>query len=176
MTNAKDDFSMSKYSNFILSSDLKNRADAIVEKYETKKASILEILRLVMEEHGHITLAIEEAVAEYLEIPVIDVREVVTFYTLFYTKPKAKHRFHVCRTLSCHLMGSGDIIAYLENQLGVKAGEMTADGQFSIETVECLGACEMAPMMQVNDDQYVGFLSRERVDELIEKVKRNKEK
>ncbi len=144
-------------------------SDAIVARYETKRASILEILRLIMEEHGFITKENEEAVAQYLEIPPIDVREVMTFYTLFYDKPKAKTRFNVCRTLSCDLLGAGEIIRYFEQKLGIKSGQMTADGQYGLHKVECLGACEIAPMLQLNDCDFVGNLTKEKVEELIKR-------
>ena len=145
----------------------KVKADDILSKYETKRASILEILRLIQEEHGHITLDDEHAVAQYLEIPVIDVREVMTFYTLFYDKPKAKTRFNVCRTLSCSLLSAEKIIHHFEEKLGIKCGQMTADKQYSLHKVECLGACEIAPMMQLNDEKFIGNLTKEKVTDLI---------
>ncbi len=158
---------MNQLINSIFTSEIKKKADAIVSRYETKRASILEILRLLMEEYGHISLVTEEAVAEYLEIPAIDVREVMTFYSLFYDKPKAQTRFHVCRTLPCYLAGGDKIIAYLGKKLGIEPGEKTKDGKFSLHTVECLGACEIAPMMQMNDKEYVGPLTEEKIDQLI---------
>ena len=149
----------------IFTAAIKEKADAIVARYETRRASILEILRLLQESYGHVSLEMEKAVAAYLEIPVIDVREVVTFYTLFYQKPKAKTRFNVCRTLPCMLAGGDEILKYFEEKLGLKPGQ--ASGDFSLETVECLGACELAPMLQFNDEEYVGWLTKEKVDEMI---------
>src|SRR5215211_5977892 len=146
--------------------EFKEKADKILNQYETKRASILMILRLIQEEYGHITREAEEEVAAYLQIPVIDVREVMTFYTLFYDKPKAKNRFAVCRTLSCTLLGAEDIIKYLETKLGIKAGQTGADAPCSISKVECLGACEIAPMLQYNDGPFYGNLTREKIDEL----------
>ncbi|MBI3307685.1 MAG: NAD(P)H-dependent oxidoreductase subunit E [Candidatus Omnitrophica bacterium] len=151
---------------------IKFKTDPIVARYETKRASILEILRLLQEEYGHITTEMEREVAEYLGIAAIDVREVMTFYSLFYDKPKARTRFHVCRTLSCYLRGGREILKHIENKLGVKAGGMTEDKAFSINTVECLGACEFAPMMQVNDVKYVGPLTKEKIDEVITKLQK----
>ena len=153
--------------NKIFTPEIKQKADAILVKYETKRASILEILRLLQEAYGHISLESEEATAAYLEIPVINVREVVTFYTLFYQKPKAKTRFNVCRTLPCMLAGGDTLIQYFEEKLGLKPGQMTQDGEFSLETVECLGACEIAPMLQFNDEEFVGYLSKEKINEMI---------
>jgi len=155
--------------NPVFTSEIKSKADAILAKYETKRAPILEVLRLLQEHYGHITLEMEAACAEYLEIPPIDVREVMTFYSLFYSRPKAKTRFHVCRTLTCSLLGGEDLLKYMEQKLGVKTGEKTPDGNFFLETVECLGACEIAPMLQLNDREYVGPLTKEKIDELLNK-------
>src|SRR3989338_5639108 len=100
----------------VFTPELRPLADKIVAKYETRRASILEVLRLLMERYGHITLEMEEATAHYLEIAPVDVREVMTFYSLFYDKPKAKTRFQVCRTLPCVLAGANEIIRYLEER------------------------------------------------------------
>ena len=136
-------------------------------RYEVRRAALLEILHLMQETYGYISLEIEKEVAHYIGIPDIDVREVMTFYTLFYNKPKAKTRFNVCRTLTCDLLGANEIIRYFEQKLGIKSGEMTKDGQFSLHKVECLGACEIAPMLQLNDCGFVGNLTKEKVDKLI---------
>lgn len=155
----------------VFTPEIKKKADNIISKYETNRAPLLEVLHLIMEHHGYITLEAEKAVAEYLGLPAIDVREVVTFYTLYYTKPRAKMRFNVCRTLSCSLMGSEKIVQHLEDKLGIKSGQVSEDGSCGIQEVECLGACEIAPMLQFNDDEFVGDLTVEKIDELIEKAK-----
>lgn len=154
---------MNKY----ITPEVKKKADAIVAKYEQSRAALLEILHLVMEVHGHITLEAEEEVAQYIGIPAIQVREVITFYTLYYTKPRAQMRLNVCRTLACTLQGGDELIRYCEKKLGVKPGHTTKDGKFGFQTVECLGACEIAPMMQVNDHHYIGNLTKEKIDAVI---------
>jgi NADH-quinone oxidoreductase E subunit len=148
--------------------EVKVKADAVTARYEQRRAAMLEILHLMQETYGHISLEIEQAVAQYIGVPAIDVREVVTFYTLYYQKPKAKTRFNVCRTLPCMLAGGDEILKHLEKKLGLKPGHCTADGQFGLQTVECLGACELAPMLQFNDDQFVGWLTKDKVDEMIQ--------
>jgi len=153
----------------IFNAKIKKQADEIVARYEQRRAAMLEVIRLLMDHYDHITPEIESAIAGYLEVPAVDVREIVTFYTLYYRKPRAKTRICVCRTLSCALRGSKEISAYLQEKLGIKPGEITKDGKFSLEEVECLGACEKAPMMQVSDDQYVGPLDKEKIDEIIKK-------
>lgn len=156
----------------VFTAEVRQHTDPIVARYETKRASILEVLRFLMEKHSYITLEMEEATAHYLEIAPMDVREVVTFYTLFYTKPLAKTRFNVCRTLACSLLGAPKIIRYLEKKLNIKPGQMTPDGVFALNTVECLGACEMAPMMQVNDCEFAGHLTEEKIDNILAKAQK----
>ena len=147
-------------------SELKSEADQIVSRYERKRAAILPILRLFQERFGYITLEIEKQVAEYLEISLVDVREVVTFYTLLRQKPAGKTCVSVCRTLTCTLRGGWEILERVESRLGIKAGETTPDGKFSLESVECLGACELAPMVMVNDS-YIGPVTKETVEQII---------
>ncbi len=149
--------------------EIKKQAEAIMARYETKRASILEILRLVQESCGYVSTEAEEAVAELLEIPAIDVHEVVTFYTLFYRKPKCKTRLNVCRTLTCALAGGDRILDHLEKKHGLRPGEAREDGSVSLQTVECLGACEIAPMMQLNDSEYIGPLTPEKIDQVLER-------
>jgi len=160
---------MSKVENEVLTSDVKKRAEKILANYPQKRAALLPILRLIQEAYGFISPAAEQEAAEFLEIPVVDVKEVMTFYTLFHSKPCAKNQLNVCRTLTCSLMGSDKIVHYLKERLGIKVGEQTPDGKFGLETVECLGACEIAPMMIVNQD-YVGPLTIEKIDDILKKA------
>ncbi len=155
--------------NEIISSELKKKAEKILSNYPQKRAALLPILRLIQETHGFISESAEQEVAQFLEIPIVDVKEVMTFYTLFLSKPCAKHQLNVCRTLTCSLMGSEKIIHYLKERLGIKVGEKTPDNKFGLETVECLGACEIAPMMIVNQE-YVGPLTVEKIDEILRKA------
>ena len=128
------------------------------------------MLHFVQEKEGLISPESEKAVAEYLGIPVVHVHEVVSFYHLFHQRRKGKCRFSVCQTTSCALLGAEEIIEHLKKRLGVKPGETTADGKFSLSVVECLGACEIAPMMQFNKE-YKGFLNKKKIDELIDQNK-----
>ena len=106
--------------------------------------------------------------AEYLGIPVVHVHEVVSFYHLFHQTKKGKCHFSVCQTTACALRGSEEILAHLKERLGINPGETTLDGKFSLSTVECLGACETAPVMQRNKE-YMGSLNKKKIDELIDK-------
>ncbi len=160
---------MSELFKKIFTDEVLKKTDPVVAQYETRRAPMLEVLHILQEHYGYISLETEEAVAEYLKVSPMDVREVITFYTLYYTKPKAKVRFNVCRTLTCNLLGAEGVVKCLEKNLGVKSGEKTADGRFEVKEVECLGACEIAPMLQLNDDEYFGRLDDNKVAELLRK-------
>ena len=125
------------------------------------------ILHFVQEKEGLISHESEEKIAEYLEIPVVHVHDVVSFYHLFHQKRKGKCHFSVCQTTSCALLGAGEIIEHLKKRLGINPGDTTPDGKFSLSVVECLGACEIAPMMQYNKE-YKGFLNKKEIDALID--------
>ncbi len=127
------------------------------------------VLHAVQEKDGLITPEAQEDIAAYLGIPVVKVHEVVCFYHLFHQERKGKCHFSVCPTTACALRGSQEIIEYIEKKLNLKPGETTADGKFSLTVVECLGACEIAPVMQHNKD-YVGCLTKEKINALIEKT------
>ena len=124
------------------------------------------MLHFVQEKEGFISPESEKDIAEYLAIPVVHVHDVVSFYHLFHQTVKGKCHFSVCQTTSCSLLGGEEIIEHFKNRLGIKPGETTPDGKFSLSSVECLGACEIAPMMQCNKE-YKGFLNKKKVDELI---------
>ena len=109
----------------------------------------------------------EKDIAQYLEIPVVHVHEVVSFYHLFHQTKKGKCHFSVCQTTACALRGSEEVIDHLKKRLGIKPGETTSDGKFSLSVVECLGACEIAPIMQFNKE-YKGCLNKKKIDELID--------
>lgn len=155
---------------FQISSGLKAKLDEILAKYETKRAALLPVLNLFQTQYGHVSTSMTEAVAEYLGLPVMKVEEVVSFYTLYLKKPAGKYRFQVCRTLSCCLSGAEKIKDHLRNRLGIKEGETSADGLYSLEEVECLGACETAPVIRLND-QYIGSLTPEKVDKVLKELK-----
>ncbi|MDE1921416.1 MAG: NAD(P)H-dependent oxidoreductase subunit E [Candidatus Omnitrophica bacterium] len=143
------------------------KLDKITHKYDRKQAALLPVLHCVQEKDGLITPQAEKDVAEYLGIPVVHVHEVVCFYHLLHQKKPGKCHFSVCQTTACALRGAEDIIGYIRQKLNISPGETTPDGKFSLEAVECLGACEIAPMMQCNNE-YKGFLDKKTIDALIE--------
>jgi len=154
----------------IFSAELLKKLDKITAQYEQKRAALLPVLHAVQEEYHLITPEAEVEIAKYLGIAPVQVHEVVCFYHLFHREKKGKCHFAVCQTTACALRGSEEIIRFIEKTLNLKPGETTPDGKFSLTLVECLGACEIAPVMQHNKD-YVGNLTKEKINELIAKTK-----
>ena len=134
--------------------------------YPEPRAALLPVLRMAQESWGYLTLEAEAYVASLFGLSPAHVHEVVTFYTLFHRQPVGRHVIAVCHNLSCTLRGAEDVLGYLEQKLEVEAGETTRDGRVTLLRVECLCACEVAPMMQV-DDEYVGGLTREKIDAVL---------
>ena len=138
-----------------------------------QKSALLPLLHIAQEEFGNwLDVPVMDYVAELLNIEPIEVYEVATFYSMYNLKPVGKYMFEVCQTGPCMLRGSDDIIAYIEEKLGIKPGETTPDGMFTLKTVECLGACGYAPMMQLGK-HYREHLNKEKVDLLIEECRTN---
>jgi NADH-quinone oxidoreductase subunit E len=134
--------------------------------YPEARGALLPVLRMAQEIFGHISLEVEAYVGSLFDLTAAHVHEVVTFYTLFFQKPAGRHIVSVCHNLSCHLMGAKGIIEHLEHRLGIESGETTPDGRVTLLRVECLCACEQAPMMQVND-RYEGLLTPDKVDQIL---------
>ncbi len=146
--------------------ELREECDAIRARYETARAALMPILWAFQRRYGYISREMERVIAEELEIPVIWVRETVTFYTMYNQRPVGTHHVQVCGNLSCTLCGARETIRMIEEELGIGVGETTADGRFTLSVVQCLAACEEAPMMQVND-RYYGHLDRQRIREIF---------
>jgi len=159
--------------NKIFTPELKKRADQICANYPVKRAAILPVMRIIQEAHGSVSQEAELEIADYFQIPPMDVHELMTFYTLFYSKPKGKCHIQICRTLSCVLRGAEELIHDLEEKLGIECGRTTQDGQFSLDHVECLGACEKAPAGQINQE-YAGPLTKEKLFEVIKQYDASK--
>ncbi|MEQ8662321.1 MAG: NAD(P)H-dependent oxidoreductase subunit E [Gammaproteobacteria bacterium] len=154
-----------------LSSHAREVIDGWVTRYppEQKQSAVLAALREVQHENqGYLTTALMDAVADYLDMPRIAVYEVASFYSMFETEPCGRHHVAVCTNVSCMLRGSEEIVAHIENKLGIRLGESTADGRIFLKREEeCLAACCGAPMMQV-DHVYYENLTPARVDEILD--------
>lgn len=151
-----------------LSQAARDRITELLTHYpsEHKRAALLPILHVVQEEVGYIPAELEEQIAALVGVPVVKVKEVLSFYTWFRQRPVGKYHFQVCRTISCSLRGHREILAYLEQKLGIKAGETSADGKYTITTVECLASCETAPMLQLNET-YIDHLTPAKIDQIV---------
>ena len=137
-----------------------------------QKSALLSVLHIAQAHFGHLSEPVMDYVARLLHILPIEVYEVATFYSMYDTVPVGKVKLEVCRTGPCMIEGAEKIVSYIENKLGIKDGETTADGMFTLKTVECLGACGYAPMLQAGE-KFHEHLTEAKVDELIEKYRNN---
>jgi NADH-quinone oxidoreductase subunit E len=164
---------MSEHSEKILlqhmTAEQMNDIDHWIAKYpsEQRQSAVMSTLRIVQEAHGHLTPELMDAIADYLHMAPIAVYEVASFYTMYEHAPVGKHLINVCTNISCLLRDSKNVVDYLQNKLNVKLGETTDDGRFTLRSVECLGACVNAPMMQVDKD-YHENLTTESIDKVLE--------
>ncbi|MCI0694659.1 NADH-quinone oxidoreductase subunit NuoE [candidate division KSB1 bacterium] len=152
--------------NLKLSSQFLQRVKEVMTHYPNKQAALLPVLHIVQEEMGYVPEELEADIAEIVEAPVVKVREVLSFYTLFNRQPVGKYHVQMCRTISCTLCGHRSLLQYIKTKLGIDVGQTTPDGKYTLSVVECLAACETAPMMQIND-KYYGNLTPQRIDEIM---------
>lgn len=148
--------------------------DEIKSRYPEgkQKSALLPVLHLVQAEYGWVSAPAMDKVAEYLDILPIEVYEVATFYTMYFMRPQGKYVLEVCRTGPCCLVGAEKIMDYIEQQLGVKEGEVTPDGLFSWRGVECLAACGFGPVLQIGPEYtFYENLTTQSVDTLIADLK-----
>ena len=155
---------------------LTDRINELLSHYpdDKKKSALLPVLHEVQDAHDNwLSIELQDKVAEILGIKPIEVYEVVTFYTMYNSKPIGKYMLEFCRTSCCAVRGAENLMDYTCNKLGVKEGEITPDGMFQVVGVECLGACGYAPMLQLGD-YYKEHLNHEKVDQLIEDCRAGK--
>jgi NADH-quinone oxidoreductase E subunit len=148
--------------------------ERIKAQFPTNKAATLRVLWVAQRKFGHVKPDVQKLVADTLDLPHSHVHGVASFYTQYYKEEMGEFVLDVCTCLSCQVCGAYDMLAYIEEKLGVEAGETTDDGMFSVQEVECLGACGYAPMLQLSNDVYVNNLTKERVDELIDNLREGK--
>jgi NADH-quinone oxidoreductase subunit E len=151
------------------------KVNEIIARYPDgkQKSALLPLLHIAQEENnGWLSAESMDYVAELLKLKPIEVYEVATFYSMYNLKPVGRYVFEVCQTGPCMLNGSDQIIDYIKEKLGIKIGETTTDGLFTLKTVECLGACGYAPMMQMGK-YYKEHLTKEKVDQIIEECRHN---
>ena len=147
-----------------------NKVNELISRYPEgkQKSALLPVLHLAQQEFGGwLDVNAMDYVASLLQLKPVEVYEVATFYSMYNTKPVGKFIFEVCQTGPCMLKGSDEIISYIKQRLGISVNETSSDGLFTLKTVECLGACGYAPMMQMGKT-YREHLTKEKVDQIIE--------
>ena len=154
-----------------LSSEVEKKVGSVIERYPNKKSAVMPALYLAQRELGWLTEEAISWVAARVELPPAHVIEVATFYTMYYKKPVGKYHIQICRTLSCMICGAKEISAHVRKRLGVSPGEITEDGTWSWEEVECLGSCGTAPMIQLND-VFFENLTPEKLDAIMDRVEK----
>jgi len=150
----------------ILSEQSVARMKEVAEKYPSRKSAVLPALTIAYRQIGHLDDDIYKEISRAIDIPALEIAEAATFYTMFPKKPRGKYLIQVCHNISCALLGADGLITYLEQKLGIMKGETTPDNLFTLVSVECLGSCATAPMMQINNDYYES-LTREKVDQIL---------
>jgi NADH-quinone oxidoreductase E subunit len=140
-------------------------------KYPTQMSAVMPLLWMIQNKYGWISTDAMKYVADLLQLPPDHVLGVATFYTMYFKKPMGKYHLQICTNVSCMLCGGYELFNHISKKLNIKNKEITSDGMFSIEEVECLGSCATAPMLQVNNREYYENLSIEKTDALLEKLR-----
>jgi NADH-quinone oxidoreductase subunit E len=157
----------------LLCESTKVRFDREVAKYpaDQKVSAVMACLAIVQQEQGHVSTEAEDAIAAHLGMPAIAVHEVTTFYNMYNQQPVGRFKLNVCTNLPCQLRDGEQALQHVCKRLGVEPYGSTADGLFTVQPSECLGACADAPVMLVNDRQMLSFMTNQRLDELLDFLK-----
>jgi NADH-quinone oxidoreductase E subunit len=153
----------------VFSAEVEAEIDRHLAKYPVQRSAILPLMFIVQRERGYLDPPGVAYLANRLSLRITDIWEVATFYSMINTKPVGKYHIQVCKTLSCKILGANKITAHCASKLGIKPGETTADGKFTLSEVECLGSCGTAPMFQINFD-YHENLTTEKVDQILDSL------
>ena len=154
----------------MISQQAQLRFEREIAKYpaEQKQSAVMACLTIIQEEHGFVSAQSEKDVAQYLGMAPIAVHEVTTFYNMYNQQPVGKYKLNVCTNLPCQLRDGANALKHLETKLGISMGETTADGLFTLQQSECLGACADAPVILVNDLTMCSFMNNEKLDQFID--------
>jgi NADH-quinone oxidoreductase subunit E len=142
---------------------------ALLERYPARRAVMLPALHIAAQEFPYIDDEVCQAIADLIHVPMVDVKGVATFYSMFPIKPHGTYQIQLCINLACAQHGARRLLRYLAGKWGIAAGETTRDGRFTLRGVECLAACDKAPMMYVNEEQYDG-LNEEKLEEILRQL------
>ncbi len=154
----------------MISDAAKQRFAVEVAKYppDQKQSAVMACLAIAQQELGHVSVESEQEIADYLGMAPMAVHEVTTFYNMYNQRPVGKFKLNVCTNLPCQLRDGSKALKHLEQRLGIKMGQTTADGLFTLQQSECLGACADSPVMLVNDRHMCSFMTNEKLDQLID--------
>lgn len=164
---------VNRMTSFMISEQIQALFDREIAKYPVnqKQSAVMACLQIVQQEQGFVSAESEKLVADYLDMAPIAVHEVTTFYNMYNQRPVGKYKFNVCTNLPCQLRDGAKALHHLEKKLGIAMGETTADGLFTLQQSECLGACADSPVMLVNDIHMCSFMSNEKLDQLVDGLK-----
>jgi NADH-quinone oxidoreductase subunit E len=150
----------------MLSESIIKSLNEIIKIYPNKRSAVLPALQLVQNEIGYISVASMRDIAEFLDIEPIEVEETVSYYTMLHREPVGKYLIQVCTNISCALLGAEHLVEYLKRKLGIGINQTTSDKKFTLVAVECLGACDTAPVMMINNEYYHN-LTPEKIDSIL---------
>lgn len=158
----------------MISETTKARFAKEVAKYpaEQKQSAVMACLSIVQQEQGYVSTDSEAEIAAYLGMPAMAVHEVTTFYNMYNQRPVGKYKLNVCTNLPCQLRDGSKALKHLEQKLGIAMGQTTADGLFTLQQSECLGACADSPVMLVNDRTMCSFMSNDKLDQLVDGLRK----
>lgn len=141
-----------------------------LEEHKDVRGIAMNALQKAQEVYGYLPVEVQKMIAEELDLPLAEVYGIATFYAQFALSPKGKHKIQVCLGTACYVKGSGDIFEKLENKLGIKDGERTEDGKFSLDSCRCIGACGLAPVMMIDEDVYARLSGKDsELEEILAK-------
>lgn len=159
--------------NYEFSKEELTEIERIKAKYPQHQAAVMPVLWMAQDKFGHVDMDVQRLVAATLDLPEAHVYGVATFYTQYFKEKHGTYVLDVCTCLSCHIGGGYEMLHYLEEKLGIKEGETTPDGKFTVKSAECLGACGYAPMMQITNDVFVNHLTKDKLDHVIDSLKKD---
>ena len=139
---------------------------SVIETHKDTKGALMSVLHEAQSIYGYLPIEVQQIVADGLDIPLEEIYGVVTFYSQFSLSPKGKYTISVCLGTACYVKGAGEILSAFEKRLGIKNGECTSDGKFSLDACRCIGACGLAPVLMINDEVY-GRLEPDDVDKIL---------
>ena len=155
----------------MISEQARQRMRNLAARYPVARSAVMPALYIAQQEEGYITQEALQAVAEAIGMTVDDVESIATFYTMYYQQPPGKKVIKVCTSISCYLRDCDALVSHFEQRLGIKRGETTADGNYTLLTAECLASCGTAPVLQVNNE-FVENVTLERADALVDEWER----